>query len=146
MIRNRPSASPFWCYLLGGVFCVIGLFMALSHASFVASAEHARGEIQNLKTESHGSGRRRSHTTWADVSFTDSRGAAHTLHTEVEDGFGGWDLHEQVDVVYPSGAPELARVGGFQNQWGIPLLLVFFGLISIGYGWLQSPVAGKPRS
>ena len=141
--RSSAKLSPTMLYLLGAVGVLVGLFMGLGHASFLAGAQHARGEVMNVQTVSHHSGRRgSSHSTYLDVRFVDARGAAHTFHSKAE-GFGSWHLHDSVDVAYPAGSPQLARIGGFGNQWMLPLLLFFGGLASIAVGWFR---AGDPQS
>ena len=136
MRPGSANVSPSLMFLFGGIFALIGVFTGLSRASFAAGAEHARGEITSLETRSHGSGRRRSHSTYADVSFADAAGERHTFHTKIENG--DWRVHEEIDVIYRPGLPGNARVGGFLNQWLMPLFFVVGGLGAIGVGWLRS--------
>ena len=103
-------------------------------ASFLASAEHARGEVLEVRTVSH-SGRHRSHSTHLDVGFQDAQGASHRFAESVQDPFSLWHPHDRVDVAYPRGLPGLARVGGFENQWFTPFFFLLGGLAMFGWGW-----------
>ena len=138
-MRPDPSkASPGFMYVLGAGAVAVALFMGLGRASFLASGEHAVGAVVDLTTTSHRHGRRHSHSTWVEVSFKDSRGATHTFNANVQDGFGGWHLDDEVDVVYPAGQPQLAQVGGFQNQWMVPVILLVAGMGAIAAGWFRA--------
>jgi hypothetical protein len=144
MMRGSAKLSPLMLYLLGGLGVVIALFMSINHASFLASAEHAKGEVLNVRTVSHHSGRHHGHSTYLQVRFEDSRGASHTFESQVN-GLGQWHLHERVDVAYPAGLPQLAQVGGFGNQWTLPLFLGLGGLVAIGVGWFRAKDESAPR-
>ena len=138
MRRDPAKASPAFLYVVGGAAVVVALFMGLGRASFLSSGEHAIGAVMNVTTTSHRHGRGRSHSTWVEVRFRDSKGDTHTINANVQDGLGGWHLDDEVDVVYPAGQPQLAQVGGFQNQWLVPMILLVAGLGGIAVGWFRA--------
>jgi len=126
--------SPRALYWLGALVLAIGLLMAAGKASFAASAVHAEGRISGMRVESMDTGAHaRSHANFATVRFQDGEGREHSVEMRVEDGRYVGDA---VDVMYPSGKPEQADIGGFRSQWLLPLLIILAGSFLVFLGWL----------
>jgi len=128
---SLPGAdSPIWHVLVGIAFLLIATVFGMRSISLVVGAEHADGEVVRFKD-----------FEGADlpvVRFRDAQGRERTIVADVGDDFGSTKAGDRIDVVFPAGRPEQARVGGFENLWSVPVVLGIGGVILVAIGRRRS--------
>jgi hypothetical protein len=118
--------------LAGGmVLMIIGVYFFVQARRDYASASRASGQIVEIEREQH----RKDVVPYPVFSFTDSAGTTYVIHTRTSQTrtWSGWNkfykVGDAVEVLYPPGDPERARLNNLFSVWGTPLGLGGIGLI-----------------
>ncbi len=119
-------------FLAAGILAiVIGGFAYANARSFYASAIHAPGKIVQLDRQKDG----KETAIYPVFSFVDQAGVTHVIRSRR--GLtrsstlvtGEYAVGDAVEVLYPAGDPESARLKDFFSMWGWPVIFGGGGLV-----------------
>lgn len=117
-------AAPAILLALGLVPAFFGVRYALESLELLRGAETARGTVVGYTQQAS----RLSGTTQVDkhpvFRFTDASGREHEVTDPVGTGGERYARGAAVEVIYPPGRPEEARIRSFLNLWLKPLLFL----------------------
>ena len=138
---KKPDNAIFWgslIFMVSGVLMFLGgLYLAYDAVTFTQRAEEAVGEVIHVE-------RHTSRDSDGDISITymptfryrDEAGATHEGQTSMSSSEWDFGIGEQVDILYDPNDPSSVRIDGFWSLYLVPIILVIFGLVFGGAGYL----------
>ena len=145
--RNRLWRMKTWlarliAYVFIGSFCIAGplllcvsLGTAAQRAMLVYSGLRAEGTVI-AKRQTGGSRR-----SYAPVfQFTASDGRSHVVSSDVYGRESAFRFGEHVNVLYPRGRPEAARIDAFAPLWTLPLV---FGVVGAAFSVIPALILAQ---
>jgi len=116
--------------LVGGAMLLGALLLAQHTRSFIARAQHATGEVVELVERNSSDS-----TTYAPaVRFTTADGREIRFVSSTSSSPPAYSAGERVEVLYPPGEPERARINAFFSLWGGAVILGGFGAVCFAIG------------
>ena len=120
--------------LVGGLLALIGVFLFIRTRIFIGNAQEAKGTVIQMvysrTSSSSGSG-----GGYAPVyQFRTIDGQTITIHDSLSSNPPGFQVGQEIDVLYASGNPQKARINKWMNLYFVPVLLGGMGLIFGGVG------------
>jgi hypothetical protein len=119
--------------LVGGLLALIGLFLFIRTRIFIGNAQEVKGTVLQLvysrsSSSSSGGG-------YAPVyQFRTIDGQSITIQDSLSSNPPGFQVGQEIDVLYESGNPQKARINKWMNLYFVPVLLGGMGLIFGGVG------------
>ena len=120
--------------LVGGLLALIGVFLFIRTRVFIGKAQEVKGMVIQMvysrTSSSSGSG-----GGYAPVyQFRTIDGQTITIHDSLSSNPPGFQVGQEIDVLYESGNPQKARINKWMNLYFMPVLLGGMGLIFGGVG------------
>ena len=120
--------------LVGGLLALIGVFLFIRTRIFIGNAQEVKGTVIQMvysrSSSSSGSG-----GGYAPVyQFRTLEGQTIMIQDSLSSNPPGFQVGQEIDVLYESGNPQKARINKWMNLYFVPVLLGGMGLIFGGVG------------
>jgi hypothetical protein len=121
------------CLCAGPSFLAIALGFAIYTAWFLHGSVAANGTVVGMRTTTDAED---NSVTYAPVfSFAASDGNTYTVSSDTGSNPPGFELKQQVKVLYEEGRPTNAKIATFGQLWLFPLLFGIVGATAIAVGF-----------
>jgi len=114
----------------GVVFVAVAAWLYLRDGEFTEGAVRARGSVIQMV----GSGGSDGYTYTPVVAFEDADGVLHTVAGTVSSNPPQYETGEAVEVIYPPGAPDEARIDSFLERFFLSLVFGGIGTVFTAIG------------
>lgn len=137
-----------WLFLVIGVGLLIGAaFAALNSVRLIQQGVRTTGNVVDFIESFDEEGTLMYSPVFV---FLDENGQEHRIQSSYSSSSPGYTRGQIVDVVYPRGDPERARLPNAFSYWGVTLILGFIGVAFVFFGvmalWKIVPaVAGMEK-
>jgi hypothetical protein len=118
----------------GVVLVLVGSYFFIQTRGYVSSATRATGKVTEIEKEQ----RQKKTVVYPVFCFADSDGTMHTIHTRQtrvwSGGYGKYRVGDSVEVLYPAGRPEDARLNSLFQVWGWTIAFAGTGIFLVIVG------------
>ncbi len=121
-----------WLFLVIGVGLLIGAaFAALNSVRLIQQGVRATGNVVDFVESYDEEGTLMYSPVFV---FIDENGQEHRIQSSYSSSSPGYTRGQIVDIVYPRGNPEGARIPNAFSYWGVTLILGFIGITFVFFG------------
>lgn len=123
-----------WLFLVIGVGLLIGAaFAAMNSVRLIQQGIRTTGNVVDFIESYDDEGTLMYSPVFV---FLDENGQEHRIESSYSSSSPGYTRGQIVDIVYPPGKPEAARIPDWFSYWGVTLILGFIGVAFIFFGAL----------
>jgi hypothetical protein len=123
-----------WLFLIIGAGLIIGAaFAALNSYRLIQQGIRTTGNVVDLVESYDDEGT----LMYSPIfKFLDENGQEHRVQSSYSSSSPGYTRGQIVDIVYPPGKPESARIPNAFSYWGVAMILGFIGIGFVFFGAL----------